>query len=175
MKKVLLGLMLIVSMVVLGGCGDDSSSTESSKNTALQYNTVAIEEKANKAVYVVIVKDAPVTEEQLVGIGNKLIDESKGKNVFVNFTDTDIEGIPYTYGKVENVNGNTKEHFTLNKEWDKKPVEDDYKKYVLYNKFLLANPSGTYEDFVNSYQDKPSAEDIKNSVEKVENWLLSGK
>ncbi|WP_296813831.1 hypothetical protein [uncultured Megasphaera sp.] len=168
--SVLCALFAAASLV---GCGSDSGNTSQSNVTAPAHKVFTTDSKTQKTAYLVVVQDAPVTEEQLEKLGQEQIDDTKTKNVFVNFSDTDVAGIPYTYGSMQSINGKITKNFKLNKDWANKPTEDDYKIYTLYTKYIMQNPQGSYDDFVVSYSGAPSAAEAKASVDKVHAWINS--
>ena len=175
MKKAkLLAAVLSAALAAasLAGCGPDSGTAQSSVATP-QHKVFTTDSKSQKTAYLVVVQDAPVTEEQLEKIGQEQIDAAKTKNVFVSFSDTDVAGIPYTYGSMQRVNDKITKNFRLQKNWANKPTEDDYKVYVLFTKYIQQNPQGTYDDFVGSYSGAPSAAEAKAAVDKVHAWINS--
>lgn len=165
---VVLGTMMAAAS--LAGCGTEA--TQSNVATP-QHKVFTTDSKTQKTAYLVVVQDAPVTEEQLEKIGQDQIDATKTKNVFVNFSDTDVAGIPYTYGSMQSIDGKVTKNLRINKDWANKPTEDDYKLYTLYTKYIQQNPQGSYEDFVGSYSGAPSAAEAKASVDKVHAWINS--
>lgn len=183
-KSKLFGAILCAMLAVISvsGCGSDNTSEKPTSNTTQSdvampnYKTITTEKKANKVVYLAVIQDAPVSQEQLEKVGNALFTTAQSttnaKNIFVNFSDTDVSGVPYTYGSMQTVNGKVTTNIHLDKDWNNKPSERDYKTYMLYNQFLQKNPQGTYEDFVNSYSGAPSSDEVKTAVEKVQNWIL---
>lgn len=177
-------LCALLAVISIGGCGSNSSSSNpnstqqtSSSASSSNYKLVLSDKRPTKMAYIAIVPDSPVTKDQLEKISQEVFEKAKKENpkatnLFVSFTDTDIEGIPYTYGQIQSINGKVSETLHIDKDWTKKPSERDYKTYILYNKFIQQNPKASYEDFVNSYQDAPSADEIKSSVEKVQAWIM---
>lgn len=187
MKKSMLvaaSLCALLSIVSIGGCSSDSSSSNSSSSqqtssnvSSSNYKLVLSDKRPTKMAYIAIIPDSSVTKDQLEKISQEVFDKAKKENpkatnLFVSFTDTDIDGVPYTYGQIQSINGKVSESLHIDKDWSKKPTERDYRTYILYNKFLQQNPKASYEDFVNSYQDSPSADEIKASVEKVQAWIM---
>lgn len=185
MKKSKLAVAILCAMLVavsVAGCGSNGGSAPAKSSTSQSdvampnYKAIKTDQKANKVAYLAVIQDAPVTEAQLEKVGEALFttaqSTTKAKNVFVEFTDTDIEGIPHTYGGMQTVNGKVTKNIRVgDKDWSKKPTENDYKVYTLYSKFLQSNPKGSYDDFVNSYSGAPSAADVKASVDKVQSWI----
>lgn len=165
-------LCALFAAASLAGCGSDSGNAQSSVSTP-QHKVFTTDYKTQKTAYLVVVQDAPVTEEQLEELGKAQIDATKTPNVFVSFSDTDVAGIPYTYGSMQRVNDKITKNFRLNKDWANKPTEDDYKIYTLYTKYIMQNPQGTYDDFVDSYSGAPSAAEAKAAVDKVHAWINS--
>lgn len=185
MKKAKLAATILCAMlavVSVAGCGPGDNSTPAKSDTSQSdaampnYKAIKTDQKANKVTYLAVIQDAPVTDAQLEKVGNALIttaqSTTKAKNVFIEFTDTDVEGIPHTYGSMQTVNGKVTKNFRVDgKDWSKKPTEDDYKMYTLYSKFLQSNPKGSYDDFIASYSGAPSAADAKATVDKVQAWI----
>lgn len=128
---VVLGTMMAAAS--LTGCGTEA--TQSNVATP-QHKVFTTDSKTQKTAYLVVVQNAPVTEEQLEKIGQDQIDATKTKNVFVNFSDTDVAGIPYTYGSMQSIDGKVTKNLRINKDWANKPTEDDYKLYTLYTKYI---------------------------------------
>lgn len=123
MKKAkLLAAVLSAALAAasLAGCGSDSGTAQSSVATP-QHKVFTTDSKSQKTAYLVVVQDAPVTEEQLEKIGQEQIDAAKTKNVFVSFSDTDVAGIPYTYGSMQRVNDKITKNFRLQKNWANSP------------------------------------------------------
>ena len=59
--------------------------------------------------YIAIIPDSSVTKDQLEKISQEVFDKAKKENpkatnLFVSFTDTDIDGVPYTYGQIQSIN-----------------------------------------------------------------------
>lgn len=187
MKKSMLvaaSLCALLAVVSIGGCSSDSSSSNSSSSqqtssnvSSSNYKLVLSDKRPTKMAYIAIIPDSSVTKNQLEKISQEVFDKAKKENpkatnLFVSFTDADIDGVPYTYGQIQSINGKVSESLHIDKDWSKKPTDRDYRTYILYNKFLQQNPKASYEDFVNSYQDAPSADEIKASVEKVHAWIM---
>lgn len=171
-KSKFLAVVLGTMMAAASLTGCSTEATQSNVATP-QHKVFTTDSKTQKTAYLVVVQDAPVTEEQLEKIGQNQIDATKTKNVFVNFSDTDVAGIPYTYGSMQSIDGKVTKNLRINKDWANKPTEDDYKLYTLYTKYIQQNPQGSYEDFVGSYSGAPSAAEAKASVDKVHAWINS--
>lgn len=174
-------LCAVIATISVAGCGSDTGKSSPQPKTTQsdvampEYQAITTDKKSNKVAYLAVIKDTPVSEAQLEKVGNALFTTAQSttgaKNVFVNFSDTDVAGVPYSYGSMQTVNGKVTKNIRVDKDWDNKPSENDYKVYILYTKFLQNNPNGTYDDFVSSYSGAPSAADAKASIEKVHNWV----
>lgn len=152
------------------GCGDDKQKTAA---PTVENKVITLDEKPRKLSYLAVVSSSPVTTDDLKAIGNSLISKAgKDKNVFVSFSDTDLKGVPYTYGSMQRVDGKVSEAIRVNKTWENKPKDSDYKTFLRYQDFMIKNPKASYTDFVVSYQSGLTPDAAKASVDKVQQWIL---
>lgn len=176
LKLTILFLFALLTLTIVG-CGSSSNNEKSPNIKVPAYQTIVTDKRSSKIAYLVVIKEAPLAKGQLEQIGTELLQKTNDenpnlKNVFISFSDTDIEGIPYTYGQMQSIAGKTESSIRVNKNWEQKPTERDYRAYMVYQKYLTNNPNATYEEFANNYKNAPSANEIKSIVEKVEAWII---
>ena len=192
---------IFVGLLLLGSYVSGSSTTKSPvpvqaviKAPLPEYKFVTTQDLSRNRYSVTVIVRNQLNIDEMDLIAKDVVDKSvaKYKNVYglyVNFTDTDIAGIPnnllgyYEYGpdgsaSFDKDKTNSKKYLKLiknclNRDWSKQPSEDDYKVYVLYTEYL-ARTGGDVVSFVNQFSDsKPSINSVENSFKKVSNWILN--
>ncbi|MPM83904.1 hypothetical protein SDC9_130974 [bioreactor metagenome] len=194
---IFVGLLLLGSYVGSSSPAKPSTPSQAIVKAPLQeYKFVTTQDLSGNRYSVTVIVKKQLNIEEMDSIAKEVVDKSmaKYKNIYglyVNFTDTDIAGIPnnllgsYEYGPdgsasfdKDKINSKkslklTKDH--LNRDWSKQPTEDDYKIYTLYIEYLVRNPGGDVASFVNQFSGpKPTPGQIDAIYNKVNFWLLAG-
>lgn len=193
MKKLLLVLFAIL-LLAIAGCGSNPNSEAEKFNgtQAVTYKETS-QKKANHCYSVVAVVESKVSKEDMDNLAKKIVagyykTDPDLYGVLINITDADVAGIPYTLSQYEYGPGGSfaydevkkDEPRTLKlvndrskKDWSKRPSQDDYKIFILYTKYLTKTPGSNEQQFIDQFSGKkPTAEQVRKSVDKVEAWIM---